>query len=117
MGVAEELFFRGFVQDRAGLVVAVAAYTGVQAIARNWALALAALLCGSVWGLLAWASGGIVAPVAAHVVWVVALTFVWPLRGCHAPDPAEEAVARSRASAVPSSEPSPRPPIRLEDAR
>jgi membrane protease YdiL (CAAX protease family) len=116
MGAAEELFFRGFVQDRAGLVAAVAAYTGVQVVARNWALALAAALCGSVWGLLAWASGGMVAPVAAHVVWVVALTFVWPLRGCHAPDPVEEAVARTRAP-VPPAEPSPLPPAPLEDVR
>ena len=95
----------------------MAAYTGVQVMARNWALALAALLCGSVWGTLAWASDGIVAPVVAHVVWVVALTFVWPLRGCHAPDPVEEAVARTRAPSVCTTAPTARPPLPLEDAR
>ncbi|WCO65443.1 type II CAAX endopeptidase family protein [Iamia majanohamensis] len=96
MGVAEEVFFRGFVQDRVGLVAAVAAYTAVQAVERKWALALAALLGGTVWGLLFWWSGGLVAPVVAHVLWTGMLTFVWPLKGCDADDPTEEARAGTR---------------------
>lgn len=82
MGVAEELLFRGLVQGGIGLLAAVAAYTLVQAVEGKWALALAALLGGLVWGLLfAWRDG-LVAPVVAHVLWTGVLTFVWPLRGC-----------------------------------
>jgi membrane protease YdiL (CAAX protease family) len=79
MGVAEELFFRGFLQDRVGLLLALAAYTAVQVVERKWALVLAALLGGAVWGGLAGWRNGLVAPVVAHVLWTGVLTFVWPL--------------------------------------
>lgn len=82
MAGAEELFFRGFVQDRMGLLGAVVVYTAVQVVAGKWALTLAALLGGAVWGGLLWWTDGLVAPVVAHVLWTGALTFVWPLRGC-----------------------------------
>lgn len=88
MSVAEELFFRGFVQDRVGLVAGVAAYTAVQLVERKWALGLAALLGGTVWGLVFWATGGLLAPVVAHVLWTGVLTFAWPLRS-PAPRPLE----------------------------
>ena len=94
-----------------------AAYTAVQAVARSWALVLAAASCGSVWGLLTWASGGIVAAVVAHVVWVVALTFVWPLQGHDPPDPDEEAVVRTTSAAGPAADQQSRPPTRIEDPR
>lgn len=84
MGVAEELLFRGVVQSVAGFAVGVAVYTAVQLVERKWALVLAALLGGLVWGgLFAW-RGGIIAPVAAHVLWTTMLTFVWRLNGCDA---------------------------------
>ncbi|HEU5151418.1 MAG TPA: CPBP family intramembrane glutamic endopeptidase, partial [Iamia sp.] len=96
MGVAEELLFRGLVQGGIGLAAAVAAYTLVQAVEGKWALGLAALLGGLVWGLtFAWRDG-LVAPVVAHVLWTGTLTFLWPLRGCGAPDPAAETEARNR---------------------
>lgn len=81
MGVAEELLFRGFVQDGYGLAAGVAAYTAVQVVERKWALGLAALLGGLVWGLAYWATGGLLAPVLAHVLWTGLLTFVWRLPG------------------------------------
>ncbi len=111
MGVAEEVFFRGFVQDRAGLVATLAAYTAVQAVERKWALGLAALLGGAVWGVLFWWSGGLVAPIVAHVLWTGMLTFVWPLKGCDAPDSTTEAVAAGRAG--PDAAPSSPDPARL----
>jgi membrane protease YdiL (CAAX protease family) len=80
MGLAEELLFRGLVQGGIGLLAAVVAYTLVQSVEGKWALALAALLGGVVWGLLfAWRDG-LVAPVVAHVLWTGTLTFLWPLR-------------------------------------
>lgn len=81
MAGAEELFFRGFVQGRLGLLGAVAVYTAVQVVAGKWALTLAALLGGIVWGGLLWWTDGLVAALVAHVLWTGALTFVWPLRG------------------------------------
>lgn len=102
MGVAEELLFRGLVQGGIGLAAAVAAYTLVQAVEGKWALGLAALLGGLVWGLLfAWRDG-LVAPILAHVLWTGALTFLWPLRGCGAADPTEEREAEARGSTVPT---------------
>ncbi|HEX7134491.1 MAG TPA: CPBP family intramembrane glutamic endopeptidase [Iamia sp.] len=85
MGLAEELLFRGLVQGGIGLLAAVVAYTLVQSVEGKWALALAALLGGVVWGLLfAWRDG-LVAPVVAHVLWTGTLTFLWPLRPAHPP--------------------------------
>lgn len=101
MGVAEELLFRSLLQGVGGMVLALAVYTGVQVFERKWALALAALLGGIVWGaLFAW-RGGVVAPVAAHVLWTGVLTFVWPLGGAPRPqesDPARPARRRDYAS-------------------
>lgn len=82
MGVAEELLFRGLLQSSIGLAGGVVVYTAVQAVERKWALGLAALLGGLVWGTLAWWRGGLLAPIVAHVLWTGSLTFVWPLRGC-----------------------------------
>lgn len=97
MGVAEELLFRGLVQGGIGLAAAVVAYTLIQAVEGKWALGLAALLGGLVWGVLfAWRDG-LVAPIVAHVLWTGTLTFVWPLKGCNAPDPTEEREAAARA--------------------
>lgn len=84
MAVAEELFFRGLVQGAAGLVGSIVVYTLVQVVAGKWALTLAALLGGTVWGGLAWWTDGLVAPIVAHVLWTGTLTFLWPLRGCGA---------------------------------
>src|SRR5690606_29093617 len=50
MGVAEELLFRGVLQGVGGIALALVAYTAVQVFERKWALALAALLGGVVWG-------------------------------------------------------------------
>ena len=97
MGVAEELLFRGVLQGLGGIALALAAYTAVQVFERKWALALAALLGGAVWGaLFAW-RGGLVAPIVAHVVWTGMLTFVWPLGGApraQESDPAVDAGCR-----------------------
>ena len=81
MAVAEELLFRGLVQGRAGLAIAVVAYAVVQLVERKWALVLAAVLCGIVWGaLVAW-RGGLVAAIVAHATWTLVLTLVWPIPG------------------------------------
>lgn len=104
MGIAEELLFRGVLQGVGGIALALVAYTAVQAFERKWALALAALLGGVVWGaLFAW-RGGPVAPIAAHVQWTSMLTFVWSLgaapRGQDTPS--ERTTRRGSADAGPA---------------
>ncbi len=81
MVVAEELFFRGYVQLEVGLAVAVAAYVSMQVFELNWALALAALLGAAVWGGLYEWQDSLVASLVAHLIWTGALIFVWPLAG------------------------------------
>ena len=82
MAVAEELLFRGVVQSQWGFVAGVAAYTAVQTVERKWALTLAGLLGGVVWGGLYLVTDSLLAAVVAHAVWTLSLTLVWPLRGC-----------------------------------
>lgn len=93
MGIAEELLFRSLLQGVGGIALALAVYTAVQVFERKWALALAALLGGIVWGLLFEWRGGVIAPAVAHVVWTGMLTFVWPLGG--APRPQESDPGRA----------------------
>ena len=95
MGVAEELLFRSVLQGVGGIALALAVYTAVQVFERKWALALAALLGGVVWGLLFEWRGGVIAPVAAHVLWTGMLTFVWPLGGAPRPQESDPVDARS----------------------
>lgn len=95
MAAAEELLFRGVVQSQWGLLAGAAAYTGVQLVERKWALTLAALLGGTVWGVLYWWTEGLLAPFVAHALWTACLTLVWPLRG-------GEGEVSARAGAAPA---------------
>lgn len=79
MGIGEELLFRGLVQHGSGLGLAVAAYTTVQIVTGRWPLLVAAAVMGAIWGALYWWTGGIAAPVVAHVTWSATLASVWPL--------------------------------------
>lgn len=97
MGVAEEALFRGVLQGVGSFALGLAAYAAVQLFERKWALVLAAVLGGAVWGaLFAWRDG-LVAPVVAHVLWTGLLTFVWPLGG-----PRPPATRRGTAPAAPA---------------
>ena len=74
----EELFWRG-IAYRVG--VETAATAGVAAIAvcllyvvanvpsRSLPIVAGALVGGAVWGALAWWSGGVLAPLASHILW------------------------------------------------
>jgi membrane protease YdiL (CAAX protease family) len=97
MALAEELLFRGVVHTLAGFAAGVAVYGAVQVIERKWALVLAAVLGGIVWGGLYELTGGIVAPVVAHAIWTASLTLVWPLRGCGDAPPVSPATPATRA--------------------
>jgi membrane protease YdiL (CAAX protease family) len=73
----EELFLRGLLQPRLSASMApwaAAAATVVVEVATNLPsrrlpLVAAALVGGAVWSGLAWWSGGVLAPIASHMVW------------------------------------------------
>lgn len=99
MAVAEELLFRGVIGGLGGFIAGMAIYTAVQVFERKWALTLAALLGGVIWGGLFEVTGGLLAPVVAHALWTASLTLVWPLRGCGPVDidtPADDVSAAQR---------------------
>lgn len=83
--LAEELFFRGLVIDRARhltpwapAVVAVALYVAVTAVAGNVALTLAAVVMGVVFTATRLWRGGLAAPIAVHVVWSTLMLLALP---------------------------------------
>lgn len=80
IGPAEELFWRGLVQSRAGIAVALAGYALVHVWERKPILLLAALVGGAFWGFLfAW-TGTLVAPIVSHLLWDLAIIVWFPTR-------------------------------------
>lgn len=79
VGPAEELFWRGFVQHRAGVAVALACYGAVHLWERKPVLVLAALAGGAFWGGLLGLTGSLVAPIACHALWDLAVIVWWPI--------------------------------------
>ena len=83
-GAAEEIFFRGAVYAAAGtghpVAVSTAVYALVTTASRNPALVLASAVMGSLFGLQRHASGGVQAPILAHLTWsMLMLHFLPPL--------------------------------------
>lgn len=75
---AEELFWRGFAQHElavtslgaaGGALVAWALYVLANVPSRSLPIIAGAVVGGGVWGALAWWSGGIIAPLASHILW------------------------------------------------
>ena len=80
VGASEEMFWRGFVQARAGVLVALVGYAAVHLWERKPALVLAALVGGTAWtALFAWRET-LVAPVVCHVLWDLAVVLWFPFR-------------------------------------
>ncbi|WP_166175269.1 CPBP family intramembrane glutamic endopeptidase [Rubrobacter tropicus] len=78
-GIGEEVFFRGAVQQEFGLLIASLAF-GLAHVGpdRRYLLWTAwAVLAGVVFGLLFGATGGLLAPVAAHVLHNAATLLIW----------------------------------------
>ena len=81
----EELFWRGFLlpelRDATGSVTGAiltwAAAVGVSAVWASPPLLAGAVVGGALWTVLAIWSGGVLAPIASHLVWT-ALMLVWP---------------------------------------
>ena len=89
----EELFWRGFLlpelRDAVGSVTgAILTWAAAAGVAAAWAsppLLAGAVVGGALWTALAAWSGGVLAPIASHVVWT-AMMLVWP------PQPARDMV-------------------------
>ncbi len=80
VGPCEEIFWRGFAQHRAGLVVALVGYAAVHLWERKAVLVLAAVVGGAYWGaLFAWRTT-LVAPMVCHALWDLAVVIWFPLR-------------------------------------
>jgi len=79
VGPCEELFWRGFVQARAGFVVALAGYAAVHLWERKAALVIAAVVAGAFWGALFSWRGTLVAPIVSHALWDLAVVVWRPL--------------------------------------
>jgi membrane protease YdiL (CAAX protease family) len=74
----EELFWRGlaapvvgetFLGVAGGAVVAWVAYVLANAPSRSLAILAGAVVGGAVWAWLGWWSGGVLAPLASHILW------------------------------------------------
>ena len=80
VGPCEELFWRGFVQDRAGVVVGLVGYAAVHVWERKPALVLAAAVGGAAWAALFSWRGTLVAPMVCHALWDLAVVVWFPFR-------------------------------------
>ena len=78
IGPAEELFWRGFVQRRAGYLTTTALYGGAHVVTENATLIGAATIAGAYWGLLRAAGVPLGALVVSHVAWDIWIFLIAP---------------------------------------
>lgn len=87
IGPAEEIFWRGFVQRKLAarygewraLVAATLVYTLVHVWSFNFMLIMAALVCGSFWGLIYKYNRNITTLIISHAVWDVMVFILFPI--------------------------------------
>jgi uncharacterized protein len=87
-GPGEEIFWRGFLQDRlmkkwgngVGLITATVAYGGVHVFSGNLMLILAALVAGAFWGLLYLWKRDLLIQIVSHSLWSAVIFVVAPVR-------------------------------------
>jgi len=88
IGPAEEIFWRGFVQQRLskkyslfiGLIIAAAVYTLVHLWSFNLMLIAAAALCGGFWGVLYMLTDSLWPCIISHAVWDVMIFILLPIQ-------------------------------------
>lgn len=81
IGPAEELFWRGFVQRRAGGLAAAAAYGGAHLVTGNTTLIGAASVAGIYWGLLRALGMSMPALITSHIAWDIWIFLLSPTEG------------------------------------
>ncbi len=65
--------------DMAQIVIFAAVYALATVALGSLLLVLCAFVCAIVWGILYLASGSLVAPILAHILWDLGVLLVWPL--------------------------------------
>jgi len=88
IGPAEEIFWRGFVQDtlaekfgdNAGWIVGALIYGGVHIFALNFMLFMAALVCGLFWGYMFKRYKSLWPGIISHAVWDLTIFVLIPVR-------------------------------------
>jgi len=81
IGPAEELFWRGLVQRRAGGVAAAAAYGGAHLVTGNTTLMGAASVAGIYWGMLRALGMSMPALITSHIAWDIWIFLLAPTEG------------------------------------
>jgi CAAX protease family protein len=81
IGPAEELFWRGFVQRRAGGLAAAVGYGGVHLVTGNATLVGAAAVAGIYWGLLRRLGMSMPALITSHIAWDIWIFLLAPTEG------------------------------------
>lgn len=81
IGPAEELFWRGFVQRRAGGIAAAAAYGGAHLVTGNTTLIGAASVAGIYWGMLRALGMSMPALITSHIAWDIWIFLLAPTEG------------------------------------
>jgi len=94
IGPAEELFWRGFVQRRAGGVAAAAAYGGAHLVTGNATLVGAATVAGIYWGLLRGLGMSMPALITSHIAWDIWIFLLAPTEGAEEETSAERVTDR-----------------------
>ena len=81
IGPAEELFWRGFLQRRAGGLAVAAAYGGAHLVTGNTTLVGAASVAGIYWGLLRALGMSMPALITSHIAWDIWIFLLAPTEG------------------------------------
>lgn len=88
IGPAEEIFWRGFIQQRlskkygvlVGFILATVVYTLVHIWSFNFMLITAAAVCGGFWGLLFILTKNLWPCILSHAIWDVIVFIVFPIK-------------------------------------
>jgi hypothetical protein len=88
IGPAEEIFWRGFVQDslaqkfgdNTGWIIASVVYAGVHLVALNLMLFAAALICGLFWGYVFKRFKSLWPGIISHALWDLTIFVLLPIR-------------------------------------
>lgn len=87
IGPSEEIFWRGFVQrtlasrcgDWQALIAATLIYTLVHVWSFNFMLIMAALVCGSFWGLIYKYNRNVTTLIVSHALWDLLVFIIFPI--------------------------------------
>ncbi len=88
VGPAEEIFWRGFVQERlygrygrmGGYLVASLVYAAIHIFGFNFMLFMASLVCGLFWGAMYFRYGSVWPGLVSHAIWDVMIFVIIPVQ-------------------------------------